>query len=38
MNMKTTLMGAAAALAMTATGALADGPAIIFDLGGKFDR
>uniref|UniRef100_UPI003F6A7298 BMP family ABC transporter substrate-binding protein n=1 Tax=Roseicyclus sp. TaxID=1914329 RepID=UPI003F6A7298 len=38
MTMKTTLMGAAAALAMTATGALADGPAIIFDLGGKFDR
>jgi basic membrane protein A len=32
-----TLMGAAAALAMSATGALAD-PAIIFDLGGKFDR
>lgn len=29
--------GAAAALAITATGALAD-PAIIFDLGGKFDR
>ena len=38
MTMKTTLMGAAAALAMSATGALADGPAIIFDLGGKFDR
>ena len=32
------LMGAAAAVAMSATGALADGPAIIFDLGGKFDR
>ena len=32
------LMGAAAALAISATGALADGPAIIFDLGGKFDR
>jgi len=32
-----TLMGAAATLALTATGALAD-PAIIFDLGGKFDR
>lgn len=29
--------GAAAVLAITATGALAD-PAIIFDLGGKFDR
>lgn len=38
MTMKTTLMGATAALAMTATGALAEGPAIIFDLGGKFDR
>jgi basic membrane protein A len=33
-----TLMGAAAALAISAAGALADGPAIIFDLGGKFDR
>ena len=33
-----TLLGAAAALAMSAAGALADGPAIIFDLGGKFDR
>jgi len=33
-----TLLGAAAALAISATGALADGPAIIFDLGGKFDR
>ena len=32
------LLGAAAVLAMSATGALADGPAIIFDLGGKFDR
>lgn len=32
------LLGAAAALAISATGALADGPAIIFDLGGKFDR
>lgn len=38
MNMKSTLMGAAAALALSASGALADGPAIIFDLGGKFDR
>jgi len=38
MTLKTTLMGAAAGLALTATGALADGPAIIFDLGGKFDR
>ncbi|MEJ6390653.1 BMP family lipoprotein [Gymnodinialimonas ulvae] len=32
------LLGAAAVLAMSAAGALADGPAIIFDLGGKFDR
>ncbi|MCU4654395.1 BMP family ABC transporter substrate-binding protein [Roseibacterium sp. SDUM158016] len=32
------LLSAAAVLAMSATGALADGPAIIFDLGGKFDR
>jgi len=37
MTMMKTLMGAAATLAVTATGALAD-PAIIFDLGGKFDR
>jgi basic membrane protein A len=32
------LLGAAAVLAMSATGALADGPAVVFDLGGKFDR
>ncbi len=38
MTMMKSLMGAAAALAISATGALADGPAIIFDLGGKFDR
>jgi basic membrane protein A len=37
MTMMKSLMGAAAALAMTAVGALAE-PAIIFDLGGKFDR
>jgi basic membrane protein A len=37
-TMMKTLMGATAALAMSAVGALADGPAIIFDLGGKFDR
>ena len=37
MTMMKTLMGAAATLAISATGALAD-PAIIFDLGGKFDR
>jgi len=38
MSMMKTLLGAGAALAMSAAGALADGPAIIFDLGGKFDR
>jgi len=38
MKLMQTLMGATAALAMSAVGALADGPAIIFDLGGKFDR
>jgi basic membrane protein A len=38
MKLMKTLMGATAALAMSAVGALADGPAIIFDLGGKFDR
>ncbi|RFU12672.1 BMP family ABC transporter substrate-binding protein [Rhodobacteraceae bacterium W635] len=37
MTVFTKLTGAAAALAVSATGALAD-PAIIFDLGGKFDR
>jgi len=37
MTVFTKLSGAAAALAVSATGALAD-PAIIFDLGGKFDR
>jgi basic membrane protein A len=37
MTMMKTLMGAAAALAVSAAGALAE-PAIIFDLGGKFDR
>ena len=38
MTMMKSLLGAAAAIAMSAAGALADGPAIIFDLGGKFDR
>jgi len=38
MSMMKTLLGAGAALAFSAAGALADGPAIIFDLGGKFDR
>lgn len=37
MTMMKSFLGAAAALAITATGALAD-PAVIFDLGGKFDR
>ena len=37
MTMTKSLMGAAAALALSAGGALAE-PAIIFDLGGKFDR
>ncbi|GAB5448678.1 MAG: BMP family ABC transporter substrate-binding protein [Gymnodinialimonas sp.] len=36
--MMKTLLGAAATLAFSAAGALADGPAVIFDLGGKFDR
>ncbi len=38
MTMMKSLLGAAAVIAMSAAGALADGPAIIFDLGGKFDR
>ncbi|HID67433.1 MAG TPA: BMP family ABC transporter substrate-binding protein [Roseibacterium sp.] len=38
MNMMKTLLGAAAALAISATGVLAQSPALIFDLGGKFDR
>jgi len=37
MTVTKTLLGASAALAITATGALAD-PALVFDLGGKFDR
>ncbi len=37
MTLMKTLLGAAATLAITATGVLAD-PAVIFDLGGKFDR
>ncbi|MDG4647208.1 BMP family ABC transporter substrate-binding protein [Roseibacterium sp. SDUM158017] len=37
MNLTKKLGSAAIALALTATGAMAD-PAIIFDLGGKFDR
>jgi basic membrane protein A len=37
MTLFKTFLGSAAALAITATGVLAD-PAIIFDLGGKFDR
>ncbi len=38
MTMMKSLLGAAAVIAMSASGALADGPAVIFDLGGKFDR
>lgn len=38
MTMMKTLLGAVATIAITATGVLADGPAVIFDLGGKFDR
>ena len=37
MTVTTKLLGASAALALSATGALAD-PALVFDLGGKFDR
>lgn len=37
MNLKHTFLGAAATIALTAGAALAD-PAIIFDLGGKFDK
>lgn len=37
MTLMKTLMGASAALALTAGAALAD-PALIFDLGGKFDK
>ncbi len=37
MSLTKTLLGAAAATALAATGALAE-PAIIFDLGGKFDK
>ena len=38
MTLMKTFLGAAAALALTAGAALAQDPAIIFDLGGKFDR
>lgn len=38
MSMMKLFLGGAAALAISATGVLADGPAVIFDLGGKFDR
>ncbi len=37
MTLMKKLLGAAATLAISATGALAD-PALVFDLGGKFDR
>jgi len=38
MSTMTKILGATAALALTAGTALADGPAIIYDLGGKFDK
>ncbi len=38
MSLMKSLLGAAATTALCATAVLADGPAIIFDLGGKFDR
>jgi basic membrane protein A len=38
MTLMKSLLGAGAVLALTAAGALADGPAVVFDLGGKFDR
>lgn len=38
MSMMKTLLGGAAVLAISATGVLAENPAVIFDLGGKFDR
>ncbi len=38
MTLMRTFLGAAAAMALTAGAALAQDPAIIFDLGGKFDR
>ena len=37
MTLMKSLMGAAAAVALTAGAALAE-PALIFDLGGKFDK
>jgi basic membrane protein A len=37
MSFTKTILGSAAAVALSATAALAD-PAIIFDLGGKFDK
>ncbi len=38
MTLTQKLLGAAATLALTAGAALASGPAIIFDMGGKFDK
>ncbi len=38
MSLIKTLLGASTALALTAGAAMADGPAIIYDLGGKFDK
>ncbi|ARO14002.1 basic membrane protein A-related proteins [Ketogulonicigenium robustum] len=38
MNVKSLFLCASATLALTAGAALADGPAVIYDLGGKFDK
>ncbi|MBO6602973.1 MULTISPECIES: BMP family lipoprotein [Rhodophyticola] len=38
MSLMKSLLGAAAATALSVTAVLADGPALVFDLGGKFDR
>jgi basic membrane protein A len=38
MTKLSTFLGAAASVALLAGAALADGPAVIFDLGGKFDK
>ena len=38
MSLMKKILGASTALALTAGAAWADGPAIIYDLGGKFDK
>ncbi|MDA9208179.1 BMP family ABC transporter substrate-binding protein [Octadecabacter sp.] len=38
MSLMKTILGTSTALALTAGAAMADGPAIIYDLGGKFDK